>query len=157
MILSKEYLERYKKLELLQIISDAMELDNNDFKGIRFNLVIASLHVKTLRKHPDSVYNIIKHVGKFYGLEVNWHFNKTQKREYVQARQQAIVFIKSLGFSNYKTGLFFKKDHATVNHSRKMVSNLFETNKEYRMEFETLCRLLNIDSKAVKYLNENID
>ena len=158
MILSKEYLERYKKLELLQIISDAMELNiDNNYQKLRFNVLLENLYQPTPIIIKASIERIIKKVGNYHNLPKFYFINKTRKREYVDARQQAMYFMRSLKMSYASIGKLFNRNHATVMHAIKTVNNLLVTDFEYRIRFVKLERLLNIDSKAVKYLNENID
>jgi len=59
---------------------------------------------------------------------------KTRKREIVQARQLAMYFSKKHTKSSLATiGLHCgNKDHATVLHACKTVTNLIETDKQFK-------------------------
>ena len=56
-----------------------------------------------------------------------------RNREYVTARQATMtIFVTKRGYSQSRTGKFFNKDHATVIHAMKIVSNLLDTDKDFR-------------------------
>ncbi len=77
---------------------------------------------------------IQKVVCDYYGLPIDQIYAKTRKREIVQARQVAMYFAKkhtksSLATIGQQCG---NKDHATVLHACKTVSNLMDTDKEFK-------------------------
>ncbi len=80
-----------------------------------------------------SIDYIQKVVCDFFGLPVEQINTKTRKREIVQARQLAMYFSKKHTKSSLATiGLHCgNKDHATVLHACKTVSNLIETDKQF--------------------------
>jgi chromosomal replication initiator protein len=81
-----------------------------------------------------SIDYIQKVVCDYFGIPVD-HINaKTRKREIVQARQLAMYFSKKHTKSSLATiGLHCgNKDHATVLHACKTVSNLIDTDKQFR-------------------------
>jgi len=80
-----------------------------------------------------SIDFIQKVVCDFFGLPVEQINTKTRKREIVQARQLAMYFSKKHTKSSLATiGLHCgNKDHATVLHACKTVSNLIETDKQF--------------------------
>ncbi|MGV8096659.1 MAG: chromosomal replication initiator protein DnaA [Mangrovibacterium sp.] len=81
-----------------------------------------------------SVDYISKVVCDYFNLPVNQLQTKTRKREIVQARQLAMYFSKNLTKSSLAAiGLQIgNKDHATVLHACKTVSNLIDTDKNFR-------------------------
>ena len=84
--------------------------------------------------HEISIDFIQKIVCDYFGLPVDQINTKTRKREIVQARQLAMYFSKkytksSLAIIGLHCG---NKDHATVLHACKTVSNLIETDKNFR-------------------------
>ncbi len=81
-----------------------------------------------------SIDYILKIVADYFHLSVNQVNSKTRKRNIVQARQLAMYFSKKHTNSHLTTiGLQCgNKDHATVLHAYKTVTNLIETNKEFR-------------------------
>ena len=69
---------------------------------------------------------------------------KTRKREVVQARQLAMYFSKnytkySLSYIGNQIG---KKDHATVLYACKAVTDLMETDRNFKMQVEEIQRKL---------------
>ncbi len=84
--------------------------------------------------HEISIDYIQKIVCDYFGLPVDQINTKTRRREIVQARQLAMYFSKKHTKSSLATiGLHCgNKDHATVLHACKTVSNLIETDKNFR-------------------------
>jgi len=80
-----------------------------------------------------SIDLIQKVVCDFFGLPLEQIKTKTRKREIVQARQIAMYFSKKHTKSSLATiGLHCgNKDHATVLHACKTVTNLMETDKQF--------------------------
>ncbi len=81
-----------------------------------------------------SIDYIQKVVCDFFEIQVESLNSKTRKREIVQARQLAMFFSKkhtksSLATIGMQCG---NKDHATVLHACRTVSNLIETDKDFR-------------------------
>ncbi len=81
-----------------------------------------------------SIDFIQKIVCDYFGMPVDQINAKTRKREIVQARQLAMYFSKKHTKSSLATiGLHCgNKDHATVLHACKTVSNLMDTDKQFR-------------------------
>ena len=87
-----------------------------------------------------TITRIIVAVCEFEGINSELFSSKSRKREYVQARQRSMYFAKkytklSLTEIGYECG---GKDHATVLHANKTVSNLIDTDFEYRKEIDQL-------------------
>lgn len=99
--------------------------------------------VKCVRKEI-SVDFIQKVVCDYFGLPGELLQTKTRKREIVQARQIAMYFSKSLTKTSLSTigSLIGGKDHATVLHACKTVSNLMETDKRFRSQVDSIERKL---------------
>ena len=81
-----------------------------------------------------SVDFIQKTVCDYYGLEIESLQSKTRKREIVQARQIAMYFSKTLTNSSLSMigSKIGKKDHATVLHACKTITNLIETDRDFK-------------------------
>ena len=95
--------------------------------------------VDDIMKNTDAFEFITKMVCDKYELEVEVVMSKTRLREMVKPRQM----IHSLLRTNFKALSLQNigetcggKDHATVLHSCRAVSNLCETDKYYREEYE---------------------
>lgn len=88
---------------------------------------------------------IQKVICDYFGLPIESIQSHTRKREIVQARQLAMYFAKkmtkaSLAIIGLQCG---NKDHATVLHACKTVSNLAETDKQFRFWVEELEKKFN--------------
>ena len=79
-------------------------------------------------------------------LPKDFNSHRTRKREYVYARQIAMMLIsKYTRFSLAKIGQEFGgRDHATVLHACRTVVNLSETDKQFRHYLEDLEKKLTI-------------
>jgi chromosomal replication initiator protein len=98
---------------------------------------------------PEVVSNIeLNHIKicvcNFYNLKPEQLDIVTRKREIVQARQIAMHFgHKYTRFSNSHIAKNIGgKDHATVNHARKTVANLIETDRKFRGEIEQIEKMI---------------
>jgi len=91
-----------------------------------------------------SVDYISKVVCDYFNLPVNQLQTKTRKREIVQARQLAMYFSKNLTKSSLASigSQIGNKDHATVLHACKTVSNLIDTDKNFRHSVDEIERKL---------------
>lgn len=90
-------------------------------------------YVKNTAKEISIDY-IQKIICDYFDLSVEQLKSKTRKREIVQARQIAMYFSKQMTKSSLaKIGsLCGGKDHATVLHACKTVTNLCETDKQFK-------------------------
>jgi len=97
----------------------------------RYDLLWSELEI-TGKFHADATIELIQNISsKYYELDVEQLNCSTRKREIVQARQISMYFArhltkKSLSVIGSEHG---GKDHATVLHACKTISNLIETNK----------------------------
>lgn len=87
-----------------------------------------------------TIDNIINTVCQHFGLDTNTIHTKSRKREVVQARQIAMYLAKNYtDFSTAKIGsLIGNKDHATVLHACKTISELKEVSKSFQAELEEI-------------------
>jgi chromosomal replication initiator protein len=87
-----------------------------------------------------SIDFIQKIVCDHFGITVDRISSKTRKRDVVQARQLAMYFSKKLTKSSLAAiGLQCgNKDHATVLHACRTVSNLYDTDKKYKNSVDEL-------------------
>jgi len=91
-------------------------------------------------KRELSIEYISKVVCDYFNMSVDALQAKTRKREIVQARQIAMYFSKSLTkYSLASIGAQIgSKDHATVLHACKTVTNLKDTDKNFRQFVEDI-------------------
>jgi len=90
-----------------------------------------------------TVNQIINKVQDYTGVDI---FQKTRKREVVEARQLAMFFSKRITRASLAAigEMCGDKDHATVLHACKTVMNLKETNKGYMAQYGKLFRYYKI-------------
>jgi len=86
---------------------------------------------------PDQIKDT---VCKYYGIEPGDLYTKSRKREIVQARQIAMYFSKN--YTNYSLSaigeIVGKKEHGTVLHACKQITNLLETNKSLKKQIQEI-------------------
>ncbi len=87
-----------------------------------------------------SINDIINKVASYYGVEPSSINTRSRKREVVQVRQVAMYLAKKyLDMSTSKIGLHVgNRDHATVLHACKTITNLAETDKQFRIELNEI-------------------
>ncbi|MCF8363509.1 MAG: chromosomal replication initiator protein DnaA [Prolixibacteraceae bacterium] len=97
-------------------------------------------------KHEITIDYIQKIICDYFEMPVDSLQSKTRKREIVQARQLAMFFSKTLTKSSLASigAQIGKKDHATVLHACKTVTNLIDTDKQFRTEVEEIERRLKV-------------
>ena len=90
----------------------------------------------------DIIKTAVRISANAFGLDSHDVFSKTRKREYVRSRQVACYLIRktfgnrySLTVLGYEIG---NKDHASVVHSVKTISNLVETESDFRKLIDEL-------------------
>lgn len=91
-------------------------------------------------KRPITIDEIIKKVAEFYDIEANSINTRSRKREVVLVRQVAMFLAKKyLDMSTSKIGQYIgNRDHATVLHACKTITNLAETDKQFRSELNQI-------------------
>jgi chromosomal replication initiator protein len=97
-------------------------------------------------KREISVDYIQKIVCDYFSLTPDLLQSKTRKREIVQARQIAMYFSKSLTKSSLASigSQIGGKDHATVLHACKTVSNLVDTDKRFKTQVDAIEKKLKV-------------
>ena len=106
-------------------------------------LELAQATIEKLIKHNKrevSVDYILKVVSDYYQIDEAEVMSNTRKREIVQVRQVAMYFAKQLTKTSLK-GIgtqLGKKDHATVLHACRTVTNLMDIDKRFKMQVEDL-------------------
>lgn len=97
-------------------------------------------------RHELSVDYIVKTVCDYFNVSAESLYAKTRKREIVQARQIAMYFSKNLTKSSLASigAQIGKKDHATVLHACKTVTNLKDTDKVFSLSLTEIEKKLKI-------------
>lgn len=146
--------------EVISYIAEHVDASVRDLEGIVVSMMAHSTINNTdidmalarkivgdfsdFEKRPVTIESIVKTVADFYGVEVGSINTRSRKREVVQVRQVAMYLAKKyLDISTSKIGLYIgNRDHATVLHACKMVTNLTETDKQFRGELNRIEMLL---------------
>lgn len=96
--------------------------------------------LSSYEKKSITIDDIIKVVADYYGVEVSAINTRSRKREVVLVRQVAMFLAKKyLDISTSKIGQYVgNRDHATVLHACKTITNLAETDKQFRNELNEI-------------------
>jgi len=138
--------------EVIDYIAENVTENVRDLEGIVASILAQStvfnreidltLTEQTVRKFIKfsakviTVDDIINTVCKHFGLETSVIYSKSRKREAVQARQVSMFLAKKYtDLSNSKIGAQIgNKDHATVIHACKTITDQLETDKRFSDE-----------------------
>lgn len=81
--------------------------------------------------------------AEIWGLNPEKLFQRTRKREVVEARQVLMVYRHvELGQTQAIAAEFYGMDHASVDHARKTVYSLLVTNRAFREKHERFFKCL---------------
>lgn len=91
-------------------------------------------------KREITIDDIISKVASYYGVDVESINTRSRKREVVLVRQVAMYLSKKyLDMSTSKIGKYIgNRDHATVVHACKTITNLAETDKQFHNELNEI-------------------
>jgi chromosomal replication initiator protein len=94
-----------------------------------------------------SIDYIQKVVCDYFDMPIDLLKSKTRKREIVQARQLTMFFAKQLTKNSLASigAQCGNKDHATVLHACRTVSNLTETDKQFKVYVDDLAKKLTLN------------
>lgn len=144
------------------VLTDGNTAKIEDFKTNYLKVVYKTdnreddvIHVVTkdnLSEGEDEFLNIIQE-------ELNLKFEdvvqipKYRKSEYVKFRMLHMLFRKQvLKMSLWRSGLIYGKDHCTVLHALKTMSNFYHTDKFFRRDFpNTIGYILSNNKNAFEY------
>ena len=142
--------------EVITYIAENVDASIRDLEGIVVSMMAhstinsADIDVNLARrivggfsnfeKRPITMEEIIKKVTEFYAVEPSVINTRSRKREVVLVRQVAMYLAKKyLDLSTSKIGQYIgKRDHATVLHACKTITNLAETDKQFRYELNQI-------------------
>lgn len=101
---------------------------------------------------------VIETVCEAIGFDIERIRLKTRKREVVEVRQMAMLFVyKYSHMPLAEVGWVFKKDHATVLHAIRTMKNLVETDKNIAAIHKVIDEKLNNKIKEVNKTAGNIN
>jgi chromosomal replication initiator protein len=112
------------------------------------NLELAKKVVSNLvgeSEEKQNIQSILDTVCQYFGVTSDQMQSSSRKREIVQARQIAMYFASKLTEETLTTigTTIGKRNHATVLHACKTVSDLIDTDKHFRHSIEELEQKLN--------------
>lgn len=126
------------KLEICRKILDDEELNESEKVGLIRKTVSMKAACHLPKEIKYTIEEICLQIEEFTHLKKQDFCSATRKSGIVRVRQMA--HYKSVRFTSESLpsiGYFFgKKDHATVWHSCKSISNLLETDKRFRQRYE---------------------
>jgi hypothetical protein len=109
----------------------------------------------------DKVQTIINMTAAYYKVSkkkmlAKSYTNGAKEGTVIEARKVAMVLIREFaGLTQKQTGHSLGgRDHSTVIHAERSVSNLRETNKNYNLAFLTLKRIVRAEMKKINKLEE---
>jgi chromosomal replication initiation ATPase DnaA len=103
------------------------------------------MRIKRFRKSPVYTPEYFKEfISQRRNISIELMDSNTRKREVVLERQLAMYFSKKKTRNSLTEigSIIGNKDHATVLHACKTISNLMDTNKKFRKEVENLEALI---------------
>ena len=142
--------------EVISYIAENVNASIRDLEGIVVSLMAHSTinnadvdinlarrivgELSSYEKKSITIDDIIKTVSSYYGVEANAINTRSRKREVVLVRQVAMYLAKKyLDMSTSKIGQYVgNRDHATVLHACKTVTNLADTDKQFRNELNEI-------------------
>jgi hypothetical protein len=101
------------------------------------------------------MFEITKIIALVFQVDHQKLFEKTRKRNIVEARQAAmyISYKKIQGITLSKIGDFFNKDHSTVMYAIKMVENLYDSDKSFKSKVnESMVKFNMLKSNKIVYI-----
>lgn len=116
-----------------------MTLNQQPYSGVQLAAPYCMRNPKK-RTDQETACIIKKVVSDFTGISISQMESTSRKREINEARQIAMVLIrKHTQLTLAKVGdCFGGKDHSTILSAKKKVSDLYDTEKRFRADFETV-------------------
>ena len=118
-------------------------------KLLKKHFIVKIIDMKTEKSHLkfkrtykiEEIKNIISESEGLKGNEID---NITRKRDIVESRQIAMFYARKLTQKSLQQigKEFGNKDHATVLHACKVVENLCNVNKKFKIKFDKIEKLL---------------
>lgn len=142
--------------EVITYIAENVDASIRDLEGIVVSMMAHSTinsadidinlarrivgNFSNFEKRPITIDEIIKKVTEFYAVDPSSINTRSRKREVVLVRQVAMYLAKKyLDLSTSKIGQYIgNRDHATVLHACKTITNLAETDKQFRYELNQI-------------------
>lgn len=107
-------------------------------------------------KLPENVNWLIIQACNFKKIDYNSIFDKSQKREIVEARYIVMYILYRYSKESVtEIGWYFNKDHATVDHAKKTIENLYSTQKNIKYFIDCI-ELQYVELFRVDKINDEI-
>lgn len=138
-----EYIAKHVENNVRELEGSLISLLAHTLNHKKITLDLAQAMIEKLvsnKKKEISIDMIQKTVCEYFDLPQEVLHSKTRKREIVQARQIAMFFSKNHTKSSLTTigSRIGGKDHATVLHACRTVSNLVDTDRRFRTYVEEI-------------------
>ncbi|HQG68449.1 MAG TPA: helix-turn-helix domain-containing protein, partial [Paludibacteraceae bacterium] len=100
--------------------------------------------IVNIPKKINTVEKIRDTVCDYFSIPVDAIFTKSRKREVVQARQIAMYLSKQFTKNSLSSigKAIGERDHATVLHACKIISDLMDTDKKFRSNVKAIEEIL---------------
>lgn len=95
---------------------------------------------------PKQIENV---TCRHYNIPSHILHSKSQKREITEPRQVIMTLMHAIDKSNNAAAEYFVKDHATSTHARKVIADLYATNKEFKGKLDRIMHDLNIMDQVI--------
>lgn len=107
-------------------------------------------------KEERIIEYILKIVEKYLQVDSNFVTTQSRRAELVFARQVSMYLIFRYSTCSLERigAVFNGKDHATVIHAKKTISNLMDTEKKVKEQIKELEEIIELNIKAI---SENLD
>ncbi len=118
-----------------------IQISINEIKLIKME----EMEAKVLTRRVDLIKDLV--LG-YYKQSWNQIDNRIRKREIVQSRHLLIYFFRhKLNFGLKQIGRMFAeaRDHSTIIHSIQVVKDLYDSDVEFRNDFEKLNELIDYE------------
>jgi chromosomal replication initiator protein len=116
-----------------------MTLTQQPYNGVQ---IAAPYCARSLKQRTDqeTAFIITKIVSEFLNIPIFQMVSQSRKREIVEARQIAMTLIKKHTNLTLKSvgGCFSGRDHSTTISAIRKVSDLCDTDKRFKTDFETV-------------------
>lgn len=103
--------------------------------------------------YSNQICDLVKTlVSSYYELPLTAYQSKSRKRQVIKMKQASVYFMRKLlpKATLLYIGRQMQYDHATVLHCLKCISNLLETDRETRMDIQSLGKNIELQTDLVR-------
>lgn len=155
-------LEDFKELEIIEpddIIMFRNMLKDHGTQIFRFELMFPQENTASQIKLSEQKLKIERLIGLAGGIPVKELIeNNNRTRQYNYPRQMHMVLLHiTLNMSLYLSGKIYGRDHSTVSAAIKSLSNIWETDRQFRITYSAVVEYCASINKNVYNYFPNID